>query len=112
MVKIDFEKAYDRVGWQFFELTLKDFGFPQPIINLIMNCITFSSLSIKWNNEKLESFIPKRGLRQRDRMSPYLFVICMEKLSTLIQKKAMARKWFPVRMSKEGPAISHFFFYR
>lgn len=88
MFKIDFEKAYDRVDWNFLRLTLIDFGFPSQIVNFIMNCTTSKTLTLKWNSEKLESFAPKRGLRQGDPMSPYLFVLCMEKISLLIQQKS------------------------
>lgn len=28
MFKIDFEKAHDRVDWDFLRLTLSEFGFP------------------------------------------------------------------------------------
>lgn len=76
--KIDLEKAYDRVSWD-IELTLRDFGFPDGIINLILWCIKSSNLSILWNGNKLESFKPTRGLRQGDPLSPYLFVLCMER---------------------------------
>lgn len=85
LFKIDFEKAYDRVDWDFLKLTLNEFGFPPTIIDLIMHCTTSSSLALKWNSEKLEQFVPRRGLRQGDPMSPYLFVMCVEKLALLIQ---------------------------
>lgn len=75
LFKIDFEKAYDRVDWNFLRLTLSEFGFPSSIVNLNMNCTTSSSLALKWNNQKLDAFAPKRGLRQGDPMSPYLFVL-------------------------------------
>lgn len=68
-------------------LTLLDFGFPEHTINLIMSCTTSSSLTLKWNSEKLDPFAPTRGLRQGDPISPYLFVLCMEKLGLLIQEK-------------------------
>lgn len=87
MFRIYFEKAHDRVDWNFLKLTLIHFGFPPPIVTLIMNCTTSTSLSMKWNGYKLESFTPTRGLRQGDPMSPYLFVLCMENLSLLIQQK-------------------------
>ena len=62
--KIDLEKAYDRVDWRFLAHTLKSFGFPIPTLNLIMNCVTASSLSILWNGSRLNGFTPSRGLRQ------------------------------------------------
>lgn len=110
MFKIDFEKAYDRIDWDFLRLTLSEFGFPAPIINLIMSCITSSNLAVKWNGEWLESFAPTRGLRQGDPMSPYLFLLCMEKLALLIQSKVEGNRWLPTRVSPNGPAISHLFF--
>lgn len=69
--KIDLEKAYDRVNWDFLELTLKDFNFPESTINLIMWCVKASNLYLLWNGEKLDSFKPSRGLRQGD---PYLLI--------------------------------------
>lgn len=43
-------------------------------------------------------------------MSPYLFVLCMEKLAILIQEKINVKKWEPVKISKHGSSISHLFF--
>lgn len=82
MFKIDFEKAYDRVDWNFLRLTLAEFGFPQQTINLIMSYTTTSSLSLKWNNEMLESFLPTRGLRQRGSYVPVSFCSVYGKTST------------------------------
>lgn len=63
LFKHDLEKAYDRVDWKFLEDTLRDFGFPLPIIVLIMHCVSSSSLSIIWNGVRLQSFSATRGLR-------------------------------------------------
>jgi hypothetical protein len=43
-------------------------------------------------------------------MSPYLFVICMEKLSCMIAKKVNKRQWKPVQVTRGGPEISHLLF--
>lgn len=76
MFKIDFEKTYDRIDWDFLRLTLTEFGFPDSShVNLIMSCVTSSILYLKWNGEKLDSFAPTRGLRQGDPMSPYIFLL-------------------------------------
>nr|XP_025692546.1 uncharacterized protein LOC112794781 [Arachis hypogaea] len=108
--KIDLEKAYDRVDWRFLETSLIKFGFPVATINLIMACVTSSSLSILWNGNRLQSFKPIRGLRQGDPMSPYLFVLCMENLSCLISHKVSQGSWIAVSVSRHGPKISHLMF--
>ncbi|XP_072060286.1 uncharacterized protein [Arachis hypogaea] len=51
--KIDLEKAYDRIYWRFLEAILVWFGFSRATIHLIMACVTSSSLSVLWNDEKL-----------------------------------------------------------
>ncbi|KAL4301309.1 hypothetical protein AHAS_Ahas17G0288000 [Arachis hypogaea] len=108
--KIDLEKAYDRVSWEFLEQSLLMFGFPGTIISLIMKCVKSSSLSLMWNVNRLDGFQPKRGLRQGDPMSPYLFVICMERLSCLIARQVEVGRWKPVTVSRGGPVISHLLF--
>jgi hypothetical protein len=82
--KIDLEKAFDNVNWDFLRSCLQDFGFPDATITLIMHCVTSSSFSLLWNGNKLPNFKPTHGLRHGDPLSPYLFILCMEKLSTAI----------------------------
>ena len=108
--KIDLEKAYDRLNWDFLELTLHDFGFPPTSISLIMSCVRSSNLSILWNGAKTDHFTPSRGLCQGDHLSPYLFVLCMEKLSRSIQQKVLSGIWKPIQVSKGGPQLSHILF--
>ena len=71
LFKIDLEKAYDRVDWGFLHATLLEFGFPLPLVNLIMACVTSSTLSLIWNGNTLPAFAPTSGLRQED---PYLLI--------------------------------------
>ncbi|KAK2441392.1 hypothetical protein QL285_012694 [Trifolium repens] len=108
--KIDLEKAYDNVSWEFLQACLTRSGFPHMSIKLIMFCVTSSSLSILWNGRRLPSFTPTRGLRQGDPLSPYLFVLCMEFLSQSIIKNIYDGHWQPVRLSRNGPPLSHLFF--
>jgi len=44
--KIDLEKAYDRLNWDFLELTLQDFGFAPATISFIMSCVRSRNLSV------------------------------------------------------------------
>jgi len=66
----------------------------------------------KWdtNGEKTDSFVPTRGIRQGDPLSPYLFVICMEKLSHIIADQVDACYWKPMRAGRYRPQISHLVF--
>jgi hypothetical protein len=84
IVKVDLEKAYDRVSWTFLRNILDIIGLSEKLANLLMYCIQSSKLSVLWNGEKLESFSPSRGIRQGDPIAPYLFVLCMEVLSMKI----------------------------
>jgi len=92
------------------ELTLHDFGFPPATISLIMSCVRSSNLSVLWNGAKTDHFTPSRGLCQGDLLSPYLFVLCMEKLSLSIQQKVLSGIWKPIHVSKGGPPLSHILF--
>lgn len=49
-------------------------------IHLIMHCITLFSYSVIINGEARPSFVPNQGLRQRDLLSPYLVILCVEVL--------------------------------
>lgn len=51
IIKLDLEKAYDRLEWNFINETLDSAGFPFNIINLVMNCLNSASLCINWNGE-------------------------------------------------------------
>lgn len=77
---------------------------------MIMSCVTGGSFSVLWNGEVLEAFKPKGGLRQGDPISPYLFVLCMERLSNMIVGRNMDKEWVGIKASREGPSITHLFF--
>lgn len=64
LMKIDLEKAYDKISWKFLLDTLIFFNFNPAWTALIMSCVTSVNSSIIWNGETLEEFSPGRGLRQ------------------------------------------------
>ncbi|GKD06675.1 RNA-directed DNA polymerase, eukaryota, reverse transcriptase zinc-binding domain protein [Tanacetum coccineum] len=53
----------------------------------IMKCVTTVAFSICINSERHGYFKRGRGLRQGDPMSPYLFILVMELLTLIIQRR-------------------------
>ncbi|KAK5772898.1 hypothetical protein PVK06_049200 [Gossypium arboreum] len=45
-IKIDLEKAYDRVRWEFIEASLRAAGIPDYLINVIMPSISNVSMQV------------------------------------------------------------------
>lgn len=62
------------------------------------------------NGSKLETFQPSRGIRQGDPLSPYIFIMCKEYLTHLIEGKCMEGSWSPLKASRENVGISHLMF--
>ncbi|CAL2255075.1 unnamed protein product [Prunus armeniaca] len=108
--KIDLSKAYDRMQWPFIREVLWEAGIKGSILELLMQCITSVRYKAILNGELTDSFSPQCGIRQGDPLSPYIFVLCMEKLSHLIQQKIQDRAWKSVQICQAGPHISHLFF--
>ena len=48
-IKVDLEKAYDRLKWDFIRNTLMEMRIPQNLVDVIMMCITTCSMRILWN---------------------------------------------------------------
>ena len=62
-LKIDLEKAYDKLEWSFIKGMLSRFNFPDNLIELILSCVSSVSTSVLWNGGSLDSFQPSRGIR-------------------------------------------------
>lgn len=86
-LKLDISKAYDCTEWGFLRHILTKLGFSARWVKWVMLCVSSISYSIILNGCPRDYIIPSRGLRQGDPLSPYLFILCAEGLSTLIAKK-------------------------
>ena len=57
VIKIDLEKAYDRLEWSFIREVLHATNFPQDLIQIIMSCVLSTSTSILFNGGILDPFL-------------------------------------------------------
>lgn len=58
MLKLDLEKAYDRLNWDFLRETLLAVGLPVLWVDLIMFCTESNALQILWNGDLAGTVFP------------------------------------------------------
>ena len=104
------EKAYDRVEWDYLKGIMLKLGFHENFVSLVMRCMTSVSFPIKVNGVLSDAFSPTRGLRQGDPISPYLFLLCAEGLSSLLKSVGPLHLSRGVRVGIHAPWVSHLVF--
>lgn len=85
-LKVDIRKAYDTVHWRAVELMLQAYNFPEKMVKWLVMCYTTPYFSVLVNGSPAGYFPGKRGLRQGDPLSPYIFVLLMEVLGSLLKE--------------------------
>lgn len=75
-----------------------------------MQCITTVSYSYLVNESTYGEVIPYRGIRQRDPLSPYVFILCSEVLSGLCKSAERKGLIQGVKAARGCPRVSHLLF--
>ncbi|XP_068491978.1 secreted RxLR effector protein 78-like [Phaseolus vulgaris] len=82
--KIDYEKAYDSVVWEFIFYMLDKLC--DKWIGWIRACLVSSAVSVLVNESPTKEFNPRKGLRQGDLLTPFLFLIVAKGLAGAIRE--------------------------
>jgi hypothetical protein len=103
-------KAYDRVEWIFLENMTRKLGFDERWVSLMMACVNSVRYKVRFNSEETEMFTPTRGLWQGDPLSPYLFLLCAEGLSSLLLFEEEVGGIDGIWVCRNAPSVSHLLF--
>ncbi|KAJ9548141.1 hypothetical protein OSB04_020684 [Centaurea solstitialis] len=109
-LKIDISKAYDRLDWNYLRQMLIALGFPRRWVNMMMLTVESVRYFVRINDNLVGPIIPQRGLRQGDPLSPYLFILCMEGLSAILNHEKATGRIHGCQVARGAPVITHLLF--
>lgn len=109
-LKLDMNKAYDRVNWDFLLGVLRVMGFSQKWLGWIRQCMSTVSFSVLVNGRRSRTFYPTCGIRQGDPLSPYLFILVAQVFSDGLEEFAWHNICRGIAVSSVSPRISHLVF--
>ena len=102
--KLDMEKAFNRVRWTFLEELMQKMGFHTKLIKWKIACVSSARKHFILNNFSIPVVIPTDGLRQGYPFSPFLFILCANVSSCMINKAQSKGQiaGFCLKSMKEG----------
>ncbi|GKE31453.1 RNA-directed DNA polymerase, eukaryota, reverse transcriptase zinc-binding domain protein, partial [Tanacetum coccineum] len=106
--KVDFEKAFDSVRWDYLDDILRRFGFGKKWCSWIQSFLRSSRGLVIVNGSPAEEFQFHKGLKQGDPLSPFLFILVMESLHISFQRVVDAGMFKVIMLS---PSLISLIFY-
>lgn len=72
--------------------------------------VTFVKFFVVVNDEIVGPIIPGRGLHKENPLSPHLFILCTEGLTTLIRQAEFGGQLHCYKICRGAPILSHLLF--
>ncbi|GKV16172.1 hypothetical protein SLEP1_g26854 [Rubroshorea leprosula] len=107
LFKVDFEKAYDKVCWEFIEYIMMRMGFCATWRKWIQECLKSSLVSILVNGSPKNQFSVNKGIRQGDPLSPFLFLIVAEGLNGIVASAVEKGRYKGVVIGSKDVMVTH-----
>ena len=85
-------------------------GFDSRWVDVMMLCVSTMRYNALVNGTEVGPIVPKRGLQQGDPLSPYLFILYAEGLSSFIKRVESEGLLHGCQVSRTGPSVSHLLF--
>ena len=89
---------------------MKQIGFADKWIFLVMTCVRTVKYLVLLNGQPFGLITPTRGLQQGDPLSPYFFILCVEGLSTVINRAKREGGITGLSIIRRGTRLNHLFF--
>jgi hypothetical protein len=86
LLKLDFEKAYNRVSWDFLWEVLLRKGFSAMVVHRLLQLVSGGQTTVNVNGEIGGFLRNARGVRQGDPLSPILFDFMVDSLAAVLSR--------------------------
>ncbi|KAK7255667.1 hypothetical protein RIF29_29084 [Crotalaria pallida] len=106
IMKLDFEKAYDSVSWEFLEYMMRRVNFDEKWILWMKSCVFSGNMSILVNGCPTEEIQIKMSLKQGDPLAPFLFLLVAEGLTGMFNEAKMKNLYAPYSVGRDAVPIS------
>ncbi|PWA60691.1 hypothetical protein CTI12_AA380880 [Artemisia annua] len=107
LMKIDFEKAYDSVNWNFIQNTLLQMSFGERWCKWVQTCQKSAFVSVLVNGSPTLEFKMEKGVRQGDPLSPFLYLVAAEGLNVTLKDDVTNGLFKRVKIGRNDIQISH-----
>jgi len=105
LFKVDFEKAYDSVDWEYLDSVMGKMCFPTLWRKWIKECVMTATTFVLVNGSPTNEFSLGRGLHQGDPLSPFLFLLAAEGLNNMMKAMCESTLFRGYSVGSDNPMI-------